>query len=408
MRKLGRMKKLCCTTLILGMMLPQVIGSGSAAWAASGTWKHNAKGWWYSYSDGSYAKNTWEKIDGKWYYFDANGYMVTGWKQIGKYWYFFQNNGVIATGWKKIGGKWYYFNSGGVMATGWKQISRNWYFFANGVMVTGWKKISGNWYFFANGAMVTGARTINGKGYIFGANGVWLDLTTLKAGDVITLGEYEQDNNLSNGQEPIEWIVLDKMKDGKLLVVSKYILDRQQYNDEAADVTWETCTVRAWLNSTFLNSAFTTVEQSLIPKTTIKNDDNPERGTEGGNDTKDQVFFLSYDDVNKYYTEDYWYDIEEHPENLYYSFDRACKSTAYAKALGIWTYTWDEWDELYGDYPSYFSHFAGCGRWWLRTPGRKPYRALMVDQYGGLNEDDGYTNNVEYYYGVRPAMYIQP
>ena len=113
-------------------------------------------------------------------------------------------------------------------------------------------------------------------------------------------------------------------------------------------------------------------------------------------------------DVNKYYTEDYWYDIEEHPENLYYSFDRACKPTAYAKALGIWTYTWDEWDELYGDYPSYFSHFAGCGRWWLRTPGRKPYRALMVDQYGGLNEDDGYTNNVEYYYGVRPAMYIQP
>ena len=61
-----RGKKLCCATLILGMLLPQVMGSGAVSEAASGKWRHNAKGWWYSYSDGSYAKNTWEKIGGKW------------------------------------------------------------------------------------------------------------------------------------------------------------------------------------------------------------------------------------------------------------------------------------------------------------------------------------------------------
>jgi hypothetical protein len=56
-KMMKRTRKLCCTLLILGFMLPQVMGS--TADAASGTWKHNRKGWWYSYSDGSYAKNEW-------------------------------------------------------------------------------------------------------------------------------------------------------------------------------------------------------------------------------------------------------------------------------------------------------------------------------------------------------------
>ena len=44
--------------------------------AASGKWVKSAKGWWYSYSDGSYAKG-WKKVGGKWYYFDASGYMAS-------------------------------------------------------------------------------------------------------------------------------------------------------------------------------------------------------------------------------------------------------------------------------------------------------------------------------------------
>ena len=45
-----------------------------------------------------------------------------------------------------------------------------------------------------------------------------------KVGDIITFGEYEQDGNIINGKEPIEWIVADS-NDGNYLLVSRYILD---------------------------------------------------------------------------------------------------------------------------------------------------------------------------------------
>ncbi|MBP3696995.1 MAG: hypothetical protein J6J45_05560, partial [Clostridia bacterium] len=73
------------------------------------------------------------------------------------------------------------------------------------------------------------------------------DFSDTQVGDYITFGSYEQDNDLSNGKEPIEWLVLDK-QDGKVLVISKYALDAKPYNDEYVDVTWETCTLRSWLN----------------------------------------------------------------------------------------------------------------------------------------------------------------
>lgn len=405
MKKMSRMKKLCCATLILGMMLPQVVGSGDVSEAASGTWRHTSKGWWYSYSDGSYAVNDWVQYGGKWYYFGADGYMVTGWKQIAKKWYFFDKNGAMVTGWKQDGGKWYYFGTNGAMVTGWKLIGRKWYFFANGVMVTGWKQISGKWYFFSNGAMVTGAKTIKGKAYLFDDDGVWIDLSKLKAGDVITLGEYEQDNNLSNGQEPIEWTVLDKRSDGKLLVVSKYILDGRKYNDKDIDVTWETCTLRKWMNSTFLNTAFTEEEQALIPNVIIKNADNPEYGIAGGNDTKDQVFLLSYDEAKKYYKDEVYNDPEEYPEDWIYSDKRKCTPTAYAEAQKVRKYVYEDWME-HLDYLN-----ADGGLWWLRSPGSESDQA-MVTYYDGHVWEEGYNVDfVSYYHeiiGVRPAMYITP
>lgn len=47
----------------------------------------------------------------------------------------------------------------------------------------------------------------------------------------VTFGRYEQDNNLGNGPEPIEWIVLDS-NNGEVLLLSKYGLDVKKYNDE--------------------------------------------------------------------------------------------------------------------------------------------------------------------------------
>ena len=197
--RMGRFKKLCVVSLALGMMLPTVVsGSGDSVNAATGTWKHDQKGWWYSYSDGSYAKDEWVKYSGKWYYFKKNGYMATGWIQYGGKWYYFGKNGIMVTGWKKIDGKWYYFNTNGAARKGWLRDTKTsgWYYLGgNYAMVTGWKKIGSKWsyfqpdglltvgwftwkdnsyYFDENGEMVTGSRTIYGVKYTFDEEGVLL------------------------------------------------------------------------------------------------------------------------------------------------------------------------------------------------------------------------------------------
>ena len=42
---------------------------------------------------------------------------------------------------------------------------------------------------------------------------------TIAAGDTVVFGRYEQDNNMENGPEPIEWIVLN-VDDGKALLLT--------------------------------------------------------------------------------------------------------------------------------------------------------------------------------------------
>lgn len=85
-------------------------------------------------------------------------------------------------------------------------------------------------------------------------------LAKAKPGDTVFLGTYEQDNNTSNGKEDIAWRVLST-SDDKILVISDKVLDCQPYNTSDADVTWETCSLRKWLNNDFLNAAFVTGEQ---------------------------------------------------------------------------------------------------------------------------------------------------
>lgn len=195
-------------------------------------------------------------------------------------------------------------------------------------------------------------------------------LKVAKTGDYVFFGAYEQDNNNSNGKEAIEWLVLD-IKDGKTLLISKYALDSKQYNTSSTDVTWESCTLRKWLNSDFLNAAFSADERTMIPTVTVSADKNPEYSTSPGNETQDQVFLLSITEANKYFTSD---------------SARVCKPTAYALVNG-----------------PYESDSGNCW-WWLRSPGGLQYRAAHVDHYGGVNESGSYViySNV----AVRPALWI--
>ena len=94
--------------------------------------------------------------------------------------------------------------------------------------------------------------------------------TAITAGSTIMFGHYEQDSIISNGKESIEWLVLE-VENNRAFLISKYILDAQPYNDVQAEVSWETCTLRAWMNNTFLNEAFSPAEQAAIVTTMVDN-----------------------------------------------------------------------------------------------------------------------------------------
>ena len=202
--------------------------------------------------------------------------------------------------------------------------------------------------------------------------------SSVDVGDIYTFGAYQQDNDTSNGKQPIKWLVLAK-KDNKILLISEKALDCQKYNDSCTDVTWETCSLRKWLNSTFLNAAFSTAEQKKIVRTTVSADKNPCFSTDPGNATTDKVFLLSINEANQYF------DNDEAGK---------CVPTTYAKANGASTTN-----------SSCTKGGAATCWWWLRSPGR--YQNYAADVfYNGT--DHSYGSNVnDSSDGVRPALWIE-
>ena len=121
--------------------------------------------------------------------------------------------------------------------------------------------------------------------------------------EYFVFGSYEQDNDLSNGPEPIEWMVLDR--DGsKALLASRYILDCRLFNETSEpEDTWENCSLRAWLNGEFLEKAFTADEQAAILITELDNsaDEEDVGWNVDENNTMDRVFVPRYMDVHTYF-----------------------------------------------------------------------------------------------------------
>lgn len=211
------------------------------------------------------------------------------------------------------------------------------------------------------------------------------------AGEIITFGTYEQDNNPDNGTEPIEWKVLDNQGD-RMLVISRYGLDCQPYNETYRSVTWETCTLRRWLNSEFYNRAFSDSEKASIRTTTLSNPDNATYGTSGGNETQDNVFCLSIDEAKAYFGTD-----SKDSNGYTINSARAAKPTAYAVAGGAWANSsTTEW-------------YGGNCYWWLRSPGNDQNNAAFVYCIGDITVT-GYSVSPVYsdygYGAVRPALWI--
>ena len=193
-------------------------------------------------------------------------------------------------------------------------------------------------------------------------------------GSLIKYGKYEQDNDSSNGIEDIEWIILAK-DDNKMLVISDKAIDCKPYNTSSANITWETCSLRNWLNNDFINSAFSATEKTMISSVKVSADKNPDYDTDAGNDTEDKVFLLSIEEANRYFK---------------YDSERQCVSTEYAKANGAYTYEIDGASNCF---------------WWLRSQGGYSNKSTSVvnsdgtvSKYGNAVDDNRDC--------VRPAMWI--
>ena len=169
--------------------------------------------------------------------------------------------------------------------------------------------------------------------------------------------------------EPIKWRVLQS-ENGEAFLLSDVILDKKAYDESYEYITWEESSLRAWLNEKFMNRTFSAEEKEKINITEIVNQDNPEYGTEGGNNTADKIFLLSLSEVSgKKDGKKYGFLNDE---------TRTCETNS-------------------------FSEGVLAGYWWLRSPGYDSSSAAEVDS---LSKVDGGGGSVDSDDAVRPALHL--
>ncbi|MDO5479355.1 MAG: DUF6273 domain-containing protein [Clostridia bacterium] len=199
-------------------------------------------------------------------------------------------------------------------------------------------------------------------------------------GDSVWFGAYEQDNNLENGKETVEWIVLDKV-DGKIVVTSKKGLDYKSYNDEQTEVTWENSSIRKWLNGEFYNESFSDKEKEMISKEMVINYESVNFETGEYEKVYDNIFLLTNFEVE-----------------YYMAFaDRRREPTNYALSQ-------KDWHNLIGT----DDEFGDNCEWWTRSA-EEDYWGFSY-QYGFVEKD----GNLSWRMGdcvttmaVLPAMWIK-
>lgn len=215
--------------------------------------------------------------------------------------------------------------------------------------------------------------------------------------DCVWFGHYPQSANKKGGfnNDRIKWRVLSVNGDEALLLANK-VLDggaaekgiMYNENEDFQNVTWETATIRSWLNgygssanregkdysaNNFVNKAFSSAEKAAIYESVVQNPNNPKYKTKGGNATKDKIFLLSIGEATN--------PAYGFPKKTGTSKERKAKNTAYVaqKDSGQIAYDW----------------------WWLRSPGETSDTAVCVDLLGYVHPYGASTPST---LGVRPAI----
>ena len=195
------------------------------------------------------------------------------------------------------------------------------------------------------------------------------ELAKAQIGDKVLMGKYDSDANEENGAEDIVWTVV-AAEYGKKLLVADNALEAKTYHAQLdEDINWKDASLRSWLNSGFMNKAFTADEKAKISTSTVLTKD-----INGGEDISvyNQLFVLSAEELVKYF-----------PERT----DRMITPTATAIANGVYI------DPMYGT----------CD-YWLRDAGTTAGNGAYAYYYGDANPAGALARST--FIGVRPAMWV--
>jgi len=167
----------------------------------------------------------------------------------------------------------------------------------------------------------------------------------------------------------IQWRVLD-LEDGKVLLLSEYLLEQVPYHNALEEVMWDTSDIRHWLNSEFYYR-FATEERERIAETLVINNNDPWQDRSGGSDTVDKIFLLSFEELVQYLGD--------------------CENPAMAWADGHRNVAW-------------IARFEGGdpGMWWLRSPSGADCCKGYIGYYGGILVTSPTQTDV----AIRPAMWV--
>ncbi|MBR1454086.1 MAG: hypothetical protein IJ593_05535, partial [Lachnospiraceae bacterium] len=176
-------------------------------------------------------------------------------------------------------------------------------------------------------------------------------------------GTYPQNDSSGAQLEPIKWKVLSRNDDEALLIADN-ILDSVPYHSALENTTWATSSIRSWLDTTFKTKAFTEnqINSGIVNKTI---------STQFSADTTDQVFLLSRDDPDTYFS---------------YAEEKIATASTYAKTIN-----------------TNLTVVDGHSPWWLRSPGGSADRGTYIDEVGILRAGETVDSD---FVGVRPVLYI--
>lgn len=192
-------------------------------------------------------------------------------------------------------------------------------------------------------------------------------MVNIAKGNHVHFGNYWQNDDKS--KTPIEWIVLD-VKGNEVLLLSSYVLDAHVFYHEFVLKTWKDSDIRKWLNTEFLETAFSEKEKEMI----VLSDLNNECYRYG---VSDRIFCLDFFDLHTYL---------DAQDLLSYKIEPSlqCKPTNYAISKGV-------------------SVTNGFCWWWTREVAMFDPTVFVVNSGGSCNEYTIHSNDC----GVRPALRVR-